>query len=119
MTANKTRWLLSGLLCLALWPTAAAAQSTLWEANHAAGIWAYQRGDYAEAEERLEATVEAAKEFGPLDSRLAREPEQFRGGLPHPGQVRLGRAAIEAGAGDPRESPRAIRAKHGRGKLPK
>ncbi len=56
MITHNTRWLLVGLVCLALWPVHASAQVGLWEIYLAAGVWAYQQGYYPEAE----------KQFGPL-----------------------------------------------------
>ncbi len=70
MTTRKTKWLLVGLVCLALWPAHASAQGGQW--NTAAGIEAYQRGDYAEAEKQFRAALNEAEGFGPQDPRLAR-----------------------------------------------
>ncbi len=43
MTMTKTRWLLAGLVCLALWPAHAPAQGGLWGTYMDAGVEAYQR----------------------------------------------------------------------------
>ncbi len=44
MITHKTRWLLVGLVCLALWPAYTSAQGGLWETYMAAGVEAYQQG---------------------------------------------------------------------------
>ncbi len=72
MITHKTRWLLVGLVCLALWPAHASAQGGQWNTLNAAGIEAYQRSDYAEAEKQLGAALKEAEGFGPQDSRLAK-----------------------------------------------
>ena len=46
MITHKTRWLLAGLVCLALWPAHASAQGGLWETYMDAATAAYQRGDF-------------------------------------------------------------------------
>ncbi len=71
MTKHKTRWLLVGLVCLALWPAHASAQGGQWNTLNAAGIEAYQQGNYPEAEKQLAAAVKEAERFGPQDPRLA------------------------------------------------
>ncbi|MEE8122974.1 MAG: tetratricopeptide repeat protein, partial [Alphaproteobacteria bacterium] len=71
MTTNKTRWLLVGLVCLALWPAHASAQGGLWETYMAAGVKAHQQGNYLEAEKQWAAAVKEAEGFGPEDPRLA------------------------------------------------
>ncbi len=72
MITHKTKWLLVGLVCLALWsPAHASAQGGQWNTLNAAGIEAYQRGDYAEAEKRWSAALKEAEGFGPQDPRLA------------------------------------------------
>ncbi len=43
MTKHKTRWLLVGLVCLALWPAHASAQGGLWETYMAPGAKAYEQ----------------------------------------------------------------------------
>ncbi len=72
MTTNKKRWLLVGLVCLAL---AAVAYVFLqvgpWETYMAAGKKAYQQGNYSEAENQFGAALKEAEEFGPQDQRLA------------------------------------------------
>ncbi len=71
MTTDKTRWLLVGLVCLALWPVHAFAQGGLWETYMAAATAAYQQGNYPEAEKQLGAALKEAEGFGPQDPRLA------------------------------------------------
>ncbi len=71
MTTYKSRWLLVGLLCLALWPVQALAQQGPWERYMRAGIVADQQGNYAEAEKHYEAGLRIAEGFGPQDPRLA------------------------------------------------
>ncbi len=71
MIMHKTKWLLVGLVCLALWPAHASAQGGQWNTLNAAGIEAYQRGDYAEAEQQWRAALKEAEGFGPQDPRLA------------------------------------------------
>ena len=56
-------------LCLAL--LGASAQNTLWDRYNAAGMQAYQQGNYAEAEKQLSAALREAEKFGPQDPRLA------------------------------------------------
>ncbi len=72
MITNKTKWLLAGLLCLAL---AAAAytfvQGGRSENYNDAGYTAYQQGRYAEAEEQWKAGLKEVETFGPQDPRLA------------------------------------------------
>ena len=46
MITNKTKWVLVGLVCLALWPAHASAQVGLWETYMAAGVKVYQQGNY-------------------------------------------------------------------------
>ena len=53
MITHKTKWLLVGLVCLALWPAHASAQGGLWETYMAAATKAYQQGNYPEAEKQL------------------------------------------------------------------
>ncbi len=71
MTTNKTRWVLVGLVCLALWPAHASAQGGLWETYMAAGVKAHQQGNYPEVEKQLGAAVKEAEGFGPQYPRLA------------------------------------------------
>ncbi len=71
MITHKTKWLLVGLVCLALWPAHASAQGGLWETYAAAGVKALQQGNYPEAEKQLEAAFKEAEGFGPQDPRLA------------------------------------------------
>ena len=69
---NKTKWLLVGLLGLAL---AVGAYrfflSGPWIGHIAAGSVAYEQGDYAKAEEEWMAALAEAEAFGPEDTRLA------------------------------------------------
>ncbi len=71
MTKHKTRWLLVGLVCLALWPAHPSAQGSLWETYMDAATAAYQQGNYPEAEKELAAALKEAEGFGPQDPRLA------------------------------------------------
>jgi tetratricopeptide (TPR) repeat protein len=71
MAATNTRWLLAGLGCLALWPAPGLAQDSWWESYIAAGQEAYQRADYAEADNQFMAALKQAEGFGPQDPRLA------------------------------------------------
>ncbi len=71
MTTVKTRWLLVGLVCLALWPAYTSAQGGLWETYMAAATKAYQQGNYPETEKQLGAALKEAEGFGPQDLRLA------------------------------------------------
>ncbi len=71
MITHKTKWLLVGLVCLALWPAHVSAQGGLWQTYIVAGFEAYQRGDYAEAETQLSAALKEAEGFGSQDPRLA------------------------------------------------
>ncbi len=72
MITHKTKWLLVGLVCLALWsPAHASAQGGQWNTLNAVGIEAYQRSDYAEAEKQWSAALKEAEGFGPQDTRLA------------------------------------------------
>jgi tetratricopeptide (TPR) repeat protein/CHAT domain-containing protein len=68
---SAARWWLGVLLCLALWSAPALAQSDSWESQNSAGEAAYQRGDYAEAEQHFAAALEIAEEFGADDPRVA------------------------------------------------
>ncbi len=70
MRSGTTRWLLAGLLCLALWTTA-LAQQTQWEKLNGAGMEAYERGRYAEAEKLWLAALKEAETFGGEHTRLA------------------------------------------------
>ena len=67
MTDYKTKRLLVGLVCLALWPTHVLAQTGQWEGYMAAAVAAYQQGNYPEAERQLEAALEETEHFGTLD----------------------------------------------------
>ena len=71
MERTKTRWLLAGVLCLALLPPTTYAQDTKWEKSTAAGTKAYQQGDYVEAEKQFKTAISEAGKFGEQDQRLA------------------------------------------------
>ena len=71
MKRTKTRWLLAGVLCLALLPPTTYAQDTKWEKSNAAGMEAYQQARYGEAKKWWLAALEKAETFGPDDQRLA------------------------------------------------
>ncbi len=71
MKHRKTRWLLVGMVCLALGLVPASAQETRWEALMADATKAYQRADYAEAERLLLVALQEAEKFGQQDPRLA------------------------------------------------
>ncbi len=72
MITHKTKWLLAGLVCLAL---AAVAYVFLqvgpWETYMAAGVKAFQQGNYPEAEKQFAAALKEAEGFGPQDPRMA------------------------------------------------
>jgi hypothetical protein len=59
------------ILGLILLQTQAVAQELSWEDRMRAGIEAYQRGDYKQAESHWSAGLDDAKKFGPNDPRLA------------------------------------------------
>ncbi len=59
------------ILGLILLQTQAVAQELSWEDRMRAGIEAYQRGDYKQAESHWRAGLDDAKKFGPIDPRLA------------------------------------------------
>ena len=71
MTTTKLKWLVVGLVFLALWPVHAPAQGGQWQSYITAGEQAYQQADYAEAEKQFEAALKEAGAFGPDDVRLA------------------------------------------------
>ena len=71
MITYKTKWLLVGLVCLALWPAHASAQGDPWQSYMDAGVEAYQQGNYPEAEKLFAAALKEAEWFGPQDPRLA------------------------------------------------
>ncbi len=121
MTKHKTRWLLVGLVCLALWPAHASAQGGLWETYMAAGVKAYQQamatdlnnlallyqaqGRYAEAEplyKRSLAILEKA--LGAEHPDVAQSLENYAVLLRKTGRD-IEAAKLEARA-------KAIRAKH-------
>ena len=63
------------LLCIFLYAafvSLQACQEMGWREYSRAGLEAYSRGDYAEAEKLLSAAVEEAETFGPADMRLVR-----------------------------------------------
>ena len=59
MTGIKAIWLV-GLVWLLL-GTAHVALGATWETHTAAGLQAYQQGDYAEAEKQFRAALEKAR----------------------------------------------------------
>ncbi len=71
MRLGTTRWLLVGLLCLAVWPTTASTQETAWKKAVAAAVKALQEGRLGEAEKLLLAAVQEAEKFGEQDPRWA------------------------------------------------
>ena len=71
MKQLKTRWLLWGLLCLALCLPGCSTEVTRWEGLIADGETAYQAGRYAEAEKLFLAALKEAEEFGGQAPRLA------------------------------------------------
>ncbi len=71
MRLGTTRWLLVGLLCLAVWPTTASTQERAWKKAVAAVVKALQEGRLGEAEKLLLAAVQEAEKFGEQDPRLA------------------------------------------------
>ncbi len=79
MTTNKTKWLLAGLVCLAL-SAACAPQDAgrgdvlgamTWMTSTVSGVEALQGGDFAKAEKHFAVALREAKGFGPEDPRLA------------------------------------------------
>ncbi len=71
MTNHRTRWLLVGLVCLALWPAPARAQVELWEEYSKAGVEAFQGGDFAEARRQFAASLGVATRLGADSPYLA------------------------------------------------
>ena len=72
MKSHKTRWLLAGLVFLALWPVQGCApREGLWQAYFDAGAKAYVQGNYSEAEERFAEAVKEAEGLGDKEPRLA------------------------------------------------
>ncbi len=71
MIRHRVKWLLVGLLWLLLWSTSAWAGEEDWRKYNTAGIKAYQRGDYVDAEKLWSAALEEAEEFGVEDPRFA------------------------------------------------
>ena len=65
------RVLIATFLALMLWQPLVNSQEMSWEDRMRAGIQAYQKGDYGQAEGHWKAGLEEAKEFGPEDPRLA------------------------------------------------
>ena len=70
MPGNKTRWVLAGLMFLAV-AAAESAGARSWRSYMEAGNEAYQQGNYAEAEKQWEAAVNEAEGFRRQDARLA------------------------------------------------
>jgi len=82
MIKHEAKWLLAGLLWLAVLSACApqdaerAATDTetsvaAWEEHMRAAGTAYQRGRYAEAERQLDAALRVAESFGSQDPRYA------------------------------------------------
>ena len=71
MKQAKTGWLLMGVLCLALWATAASAQDMRCLMSVVAGAKALQEGRYAEAEKLLKIALQEVEKLGPNDECLA------------------------------------------------
>lgn len=70
MSLMHPRWL-SIVLCAAC-VSLQACQDAGWREYSNAGLEAYSRGDYGEAERLLSAAVDEAERFGPEDRRLPR-----------------------------------------------
>ena len=68
---RKAKWFLVGLLWLLLWSTSACDREDDWREYNTAGMKAYQRADYVDAERLLSAALEEAEEFGVEDPRFA------------------------------------------------
>ncbi len=71
MAGGATRWWLAGLLCFALWPAQVLAQDEAWESHMRAAVNAHRLGNYARAEDRMQAALRVAESFEPDDPRLA------------------------------------------------
>ena len=71
MRPERPQPLLCILLCAAF-VSLQACEEMGWREYSRAGLEAYSRGDYAEAEKLLSAAVEEAETFGPADMRLVR-----------------------------------------------
>ena len=65
----RARWFLVGLLWLLLWSTSVWAGEEDWRKYNTAGIKAYERGDYVDAEKLWSAALEEAEELGVEDPR--------------------------------------------------
>lgn len=73
MIPSRTRWLLVGLLCLAL-PACATPSPNVnvpWQLQTIAGYKAARQGNFAEAEERLIIALRITEAFGTQDQRYA------------------------------------------------
>jgi len=71
VTIDKAKWLVLGLLGVALWLVQAPGDGERWEGLRDEGAEAYLRGDYAEAEVKSAAALELAETFESDDPRLA------------------------------------------------
>ncbi len=71
MTRHMRRCWLAGLFCLALWPGPAPAQDEAWQSHMQSAVSAHRSGNYARAEDQLQAALRLAQAFGPDDPRLA------------------------------------------------
>jgi tetratricopeptide (TPR) repeat protein len=58
-------------LAMAFWATTSSAQAPSWEMENAAGMQAYQKQSYTEAENLLKDAFRDAEQFGEFDARLA------------------------------------------------
>ena len=70
MSRIQSRWV-SIVLCVACVPLQ-ACQNAGWREYSSAGLEAYSRGDYGEAERLLSAAVDEAERFGPENRLLPR-----------------------------------------------
>ena len=105
MTIHKAKWLLVGLVCLALWPVYASAQSSEWESYRYAGIHAHLRGDYTVAEPLYQRSLAiAGKALGPDHPDVAATLENYADLLRKTGR--------DAEAENMEARAKAIRAKH-------
>ena len=59
------------LACLALWPAVALAQAEQWKGHTNAGLSAWVKKNYTEAEKQFSAAVKQAELIGPQSRQLA------------------------------------------------
>ena len=75
---NIPKWMLAGLLCLALWPEAARAQSEERDEAYRRGLALYQAGRYAEADPLLKRSLGIqVKARGPEHPYVAQSLENY------------------------------------------